>query len=63
MKDLATFAYLRDIFVLPEHRARGYGKALVQAMMSRLKAQGVPSIDAFDRGDLELEDDIDVGER
>jgi GNAT superfamily N-acetyltransferase len=42
--DLAAFAFLRDIFVLPEHRGKGYGRALVQAMMSRLEAEGVSSI-------------------
>lgn len=35
--DLATFAYLRDIFVLPAYRGSGRGRLLVQAMMSRLK--------------------------
>ena len=42
--DLATFAYLRDIFVLLAYRGSGRGRLLVQAMMSRLKDEGVPSI-------------------
>jgi GNAT superfamily N-acetyltransferase len=42
--DLAMFAYLRDIFVFQEHRSKGYGRALVQAMMERLKGEGVSSI-------------------
>jgi GNAT superfamily N-acetyltransferase len=28
--DRATFAYLCDVFVLPEHRKRGYGHALMR---------------------------------
>jgi GNAT superfamily N-acetyltransferase len=28
--DMATFAYLCDVFVLPEHRKRGYGHALMR---------------------------------
>ena len=39
--DYATFAYLRDFFVLPEFRGRGYGRALVQAAMARLQTEGV----------------------
>lgn len=27
--DMATFAYLCDVFVLPEYRANGYGRALM----------------------------------
>lgn len=30
--DGATFAYLADVFVLPECRGRGYSKALMQAV-------------------------------
>ena len=42
--DLSTFAFLRDIFVLPTHRGKGYGKSMVQAIMTRLKEEGIPSI-------------------
>lgn len=42
--DLTRFAYLLDFFVLPEYRGRGYGRDLVQAAMSRLRAEGVQSI-------------------
>lgn len=42
--DLTTFAYLRDFFVLPEYRGRGYGKAPVHAAMARLKAEGVHGV-------------------
>jgi ribosomal protein S18 acetylase RimI-like enzyme len=42
--DMATFAYLRDITVLPEFRGRGHGKTMVEAMLARLKAEGVPAI-------------------
>jgi N-acetylglutamate synthase-like GNAT family acetyltransferase len=30
--DKATFAYLADVFILPEHRGRGLSKALVAAI-------------------------------
>lgn len=42
--DLATFAFLRDIFVLPDYRGKGYGVSLVKAMMLRLEEEGVPAI-------------------
>jgi GNAT superfamily N-acetyltransferase len=42
--DLTTFAYLRDFFVLPEYRGKGYGRAIIQAAMSRLKAEGVQGV-------------------
>lgn len=42
--DRTTFAYLRDFFVLPEYRGKGYGKSMVQAAMLRLKAEGVPAV-------------------
>lgn len=42
--DLATYAFLRDIFVLPDFRGRGYGASLVKAMMSRMEEEGVPAI-------------------
>jgi GNAT superfamily N-acetyltransferase len=32
--DRATFANLKDVFVFPEYRGRGYGKAIVQAVMT-----------------------------
>jgi GNAT superfamily N-acetyltransferase len=31
--DRATFAHLKDVFVLPEFRGKGYGVAIVQAIM------------------------------
>lgn len=39
--DAATFAYLADVFVLPAHRGRGHGKALVAAMMIHPDLQGL----------------------
>ena len=33
VSDRAIFAYLADVFVLPEHRGRGLGVALVQAVL------------------------------
>jgi GNAT superfamily N-acetyltransferase len=40
--DLSTFGYLRDIVVLPAYRGKGYGKAMVEAIIGRLKEEGVP---------------------
>jgi len=39
--DHATFANLVDVFVLPSHRGRGYGKALMQAVMAHSSLQGL----------------------
>ncbi|MGH7942536.1 MAG: GNAT family N-acetyltransferase [Limisphaerales bacterium] len=42
--DLTTFAYLRDFFVLQEHRGKGFGKCIIRAAMSRLKEEGVQGV-------------------
>jgi GNAT superfamily N-acetyltransferase len=42
--DFTRFAYLMDIFVLPAHRGRGYGKHLVAAMLDRLEREGVKTV-------------------
>ena len=39
--DYATFANLLDVFVLPEHRGRGHGTALMQAVFSHPQLQGL----------------------
>lgn len=39
--DLATFAYLADVFVLPEHRGKGYSKQLMEAIMAHPQLQGL----------------------
>ena len=39
--DQATFGYLADVFVLPEHRGRGYAKQLVAAVMADPRLQGL----------------------
>ena len=39
--DAATFAYLGDVFVLPEWRAAGVGKQLMEAVMAHPDVQGV----------------------
>ena len=39
--DRATFAYLADVFVLPEHRGQGHSKALVAAVMAHPELQGL----------------------
>ncbi|MGN6083967.1 GNAT family N-acetyltransferase [Trinickia sp.] len=42
--DMATFAYLCDVFVLPEHRKRGYGQALVRHIFDSDFAKGLRRI-------------------
>ena len=39
--DGATFGYLSDVFVLPEHRGRGYARALVAAVLAHPDLQGL----------------------
>jgi GNAT superfamily N-acetyltransferase len=39
--DLATFAYLCDVYVLEEYRAQGLGKWLIEAIMSHPELQGL----------------------
>lgn len=39
--DGATFAYLADVFVLPEHRGQGHARTLVTAVMSHPQLQGL----------------------
>jgi N-acetylglutamate synthase-like GNAT family acetyltransferase len=42
--DFASFGYLKDIFVLPSYRGRGYGKKLVEAMLAKLDHEEVPAL-------------------
>jgi GNAT superfamily N-acetyltransferase len=42
--DLASFGYLKDIFVLPGHRGHGYGRQLVEAMLAKLDDEGVATL-------------------
>ena len=39
--DCATFANLVDVFVLPEHRSKGYSTALMQAVLAHPQLQGL----------------------
>jgi GNAT superfamily N-acetyltransferase len=39
--DYATFAWVADVFVVPEHRGRGLGKWLVETMLSHPELQGL----------------------
>ena len=41
VSDFATFAYLADVFVLPEHRGCGYSKQLVAGIMAHPQLQGL----------------------
>lgn len=39
--DQATFAYLADVFILPEHRGRGLSKELVKFILAYPQLQGL----------------------
>ena len=39
--DRTTFAYLADVFILPEHRGRGLSKALVAEILQHPDLQGL----------------------
>ena len=41
VSDYATFAYLMDVFVLPEHQGRGLSKQLMQYIMDHPQLQGL----------------------
>ncbi|WP_028536520.1 GNAT family N-acetyltransferase [Paludibacterium yongneupense] len=41
VSDCATFAYLADVFVLPEHRGRGYARRLLASVMDHSELQGL----------------------
>ena len=41
ISDYATFANLVDVFVLPEHRGKGYSKALMEAVLDHPQLQGL----------------------
>ena len=39
--DYATFGYVADVFVLPEHRGRGVAKRIMQAILDHPRLQGL----------------------
>ena len=39
--DQATFAYLADVFVVPAHRGKGYGREIVRALLEDTRLQGL----------------------
>ena len=41
VSDAATFAYLADVFVLPEFRGRGISKKLMQSVQTHPELQGL----------------------
>ena len=41
ISDYTTFANLVDVFVLPDHRGRGYGKLLMDAVFAHPQLQGL----------------------
>jgi GNAT superfamily N-acetyltransferase len=44
VSDWATFAWLADVYVLPAHRGRGLGKALVEAVIEHPAVDGLPRV-------------------
>ena len=49
ISDFATFAYVSDVFVLPSHRGRGAGRALMAAVMAHPDLQGLRRWTLFTR--------------
>src|SRR5258708_217657 len=41
VSDLATFAYIADVFVLESHRGQGLGKLLLECIMQHPQLQGL----------------------
>lgn len=41
ISDYATFAYLADVFILPEHRGKGYSKQLIDFIRNYPDLQGL----------------------
>lgn len=44
VSDWATFAWLADVYVLPEHRGLGLGKALVTTALEHPSVRGLPRV-------------------
>src|SRR5436189_3246239 len=44
ISDLATIAYVADVFVVPEHRGRGISKLLMRAIIEHPDLQGLRQI-------------------
>jgi GNAT superfamily N-acetyltransferase len=42
--DFATFGYLADVFVVPEHRGKGVGKLLMRNVLAHPELQGLRRI-------------------
>src|SRR5579872_2153566 len=42
--DRATFGYLADVFVMPEHRGRGVAKLLIRSILAHSDLQGLRRI-------------------
>ena len=41
ISDFSTFANLVDVFVLPKHRGKGYGKKLIKSVIAHPELQGL----------------------
>jgi GNAT superfamily N-acetyltransferase len=49
ISDLATYAYLADVFIVEEHRGRGLGEWLVESIMLHPQLQGLRRFALFTR--------------
>jgi GNAT superfamily N-acetyltransferase len=49
ISDLATYAYLSDVFVIPEYRKRGLSKWLVECILAHPDLQGLRRFALFTR--------------
>jgi GNAT superfamily N-acetyltransferase len=44
ISDLTTFAYLADVFILPDHRKQGFSKILMKEIIAHPDLQGLRAI-------------------
>jgi len=47
LSDLATFGYICDVFILPEHRGKGLGKWLVETIVANPQLKNLRRITLF----------------
>ena len=62
ISDFATHAYVSDVFVLPSHRSRGVGKALMAAVRAHPDLQGLRRWTLFTRDAHHLDRKFGFGE-
>jgi GNAT superfamily N-acetyltransferase len=62
ISDFSTYAYVSDVFVLPSHRGRGAGKALMAAVRAHPDLQGLRRWTLFTRDAHDLYRKFGFGE-